>query len=833
MKQPSDYHTGGIIQLDPSPDNPVGSGDLVAFFAPSNLAQDSTDLSARIGTGSTSEVKDRDGTRLQANDLVRGTLYTVLNDSTGWIIESLPLGSGLSADEQTKFDGIETGATADQTGTEIVDLLEALTGDDQLSYDSLSDLPADSSEDDSGEGRERILDGAAIAWAASNAAAGDAATTVLRFDRALTEADDGKLFSISMRFEDDDAPADSRFAFPDIDAKFIRALTATSARSIWPGGGLPVASGSTPVQFLSLRFWTSSGFASAIWNLYYSGHLVGLLSSTAALGSTTLTVTSTTGLSAEDYIYLNSERIQITSVDSETQLTVPATTAAHTANSRLFLDDGRGFFFTQTHASQDGAADVEIDLVGGGAEATTNPRFNEVASAEVTTDGTTNWLWADTGIAKDGDNGWDQAAAVFQIELEQHSGVANEAGRSFVTTGLIRKSEFNAFAAPDENNGVLPASANADDDAERYNVHMRETQSGGGLDLVIGRRDNGNIIIAGESGGHTYTVRVLSLEGGGALEEGQQSPEGVSSLTAGYVHTLFYRYATSEPSVHAANWRFDDEWSNTDGPPSDGWYDTAAEAFTTAALNPSFVEADNTLWECRGRFRRRLNNDGDAYVYSDSKEVFAVFGEQFSEDGESWHGTQTDDDIWQRIRTDLGDWGTPTYIGIPGGTDWEILRTFINAYRTGDEHSVANVSMSTDLTEYSELRFRMYGLSSGVTARAPIIENVIQRPESGWPVDNDDASTFNNHGAFQWRYGAVANIFNIGLMGTMQPGLTSHVTQEVVDPSDINNVWTVTIQAGGRFKFYSSSNSESDVDNLIVFDQPGSYQRVRIEVSGR
>ena len=225
-----------------------------------------------------------------------------------------------------------------------------------------------------------------------------------------------------------------------------------------------------------------------------------------------------------------------------------------------------------------------------------DPLLTEVASAEVTTDGSVVWTWADTGITKDGDNGWDQASSVFLIELEQH-GVVNEPGRAFVTSGLIRKSEFNTLNPPDENNGVLQAGANADDDAERYNVHYRETQSGGGLDMVIGRRSNGNIIIAGESGGHTYTVRVLSLEGGGgqASEEGQESPGGVASLTAGYVHTLFYMYAETEPAVHAANWRFNDEWSNTDGPPSDGWYDTAAEALTTAALNPSFVEADNTL----------------------------------------------------------------------------------------------------------------------------------------------------------------------------------------------------------------------------------------------
>ena len=109
----SDYHTGGIVQLDPSPDNPVGSGDLVTFFAPSNLALDSTNLSARIGLGSESDMRDRDGTRLQANDLTRGTLYTVLNDSTGWIIETLPAGSGASLSSSTPSEhGIGQSASA-------------------------------------------------------------------------------------------------------------------------------------------------------------------------------------------------------------------------------------------------------------------------------------------------------------------------------------------------------------------------------------------------------------------------------------------------------------------------------------------------------------------------------------------------------------------------------------------------------------------------------------------------------------------------------------------------------------------------------------------------
>ena len=49
---------------------------------------------------------------------------------------------------------------------------------------------------------------------------------------------------------------------------------------------------------------------------------------------------------------------------------------------------------------------------------------------------------------------------------------------------------------------------------------------------------------------------------------GQESPveDGVSALTPGYVHTLFYKYATTKPAVHAANWRFASEWEQRQWP---------------------------------------------------------------------------------------------------------------------------------------------------------------------------------------------------------------------------------------------------------------------------
>ena len=141
--------------------------------------------------------------------------------------------------------------------------------------------------------------------------------------------------------------------------------------------------------------------------------------------------------------------------------------------------------------------------------------------------------------------------------------------------------------------------------------------------------------------------------------------------------------------------------------------------------------------------------------------------------------------------------------------------------------------MDTDLTEAEELRFRMYGIAQNEDRRAPIIEKILTRPDGGWPVVSALNGNFVNDNCFIWRYGAVAHVLNIAQEGDMEVAVTGHTTQEVVDPDDINEIYTVTIGAGSRFKFYSSTNDETDTDGIIFFDHPGTFQRVRMEVSRR
>ena len=119
-------------------------GDGILFAVPTPFGTSATQaVSLAIDGQANSEhpLHDRNGDALHEADLTANSVYVAISDADSWDILLLPAGSGLSAAEQTKFDGIETGATADQTGDEIVTLLEALTGDAQLSYNSLSDNP--------------------------------------------------------------------------------------------------------------------------------------------------------------------------------------------------------------------------------------------------------------------------------------------------------------------------------------------------------------------------------------------------------------------------------------------------------------------------------------------------------------------------------------------------------------------------------------------------------------------------------------------------------------------------------------------------------------------
>ncbi len=74
-----------------------------------------------------------------------GSLGTITTDTTltgdGTTGDPLMVANPFTDDDETKLDGIETGATADQTASEIIGAIEGETGTDRLDFAALRDVP--------------------------------------------------------------------------------------------------------------------------------------------------------------------------------------------------------------------------------------------------------------------------------------------------------------------------------------------------------------------------------------------------------------------------------------------------------------------------------------------------------------------------------------------------------------------------------------------------------------------------------------------------------------------------------------------------------------------
>ena len=95
-----------------------------------------------------------DGTNYNLPEPMGGGLTAVTSDATlsgsGTSGSPISVANPFTDADETKLDGIETGATADQTSTEIVTGLEALSGNARLDYGALKDTPSIPSGDVTG-----------------------------------------------------------------------------------------------------------------------------------------------------------------------------------------------------------------------------------------------------------------------------------------------------------------------------------------------------------------------------------------------------------------------------------------------------------------------------------------------------------------------------------------------------------------------------------------------------------------------------------------------------------------------------------------------------------
>ena len=138
-----------------------------------------------------------------------------------------------TASDETKLDGIEENATADQTATEIKDSLETLSGNDRLSYGNLKDTPTIPTPRTDGEIDSRILEparaGSATRWPA-NKVQTLAALGGVTSAQAVTIADTraSARFTTTEKNKLRDLPSASQLAFENHPIGSAAALNALS-----------------------------------------------------------------------------------------------------------------------------------------------------------------------------------------------------------------------------------------------------------------------------------------------------------------------------------------------------------------------------------------------------------------------------------------------------------------------------------------------------------------------------------------------------------------------------------------------------------------------------
>ena len=241
-------------------------------------------------------------------------------------------------------------------------------------------------------GGERILEGASFGFHLTGGDAGDAADTVIRLRRAFTPEDDDLLLSPSLHFEAEAGSGDeTRIALIPINARFVRAIATEAARVAWPGSGVGVPAGASYVSLLGPREEADARFAPARWNLHYCGSHTATLTTLETTGNTEIGLTPLDageghGIQAGHFVWIGGAvRIEVESVAGNTiTLVSPGLSVSQVAGARVYIDDGRGFFFTQTHTDQDNVADMEFLLVGGasGAVVEVGPKGPPTATAE-------------------------------------------------------------------------------------------------------------------------------------------------------------------------------------------------------------------------------------------------------------------------------------------------------------------------------------------------------------------------------------------------------------------------------------------------------------------
>ena len=827
----ADYHTGGIIQLDPSPDNPVGSGDVVTFFAPSNLAQDSTNLSARIGLGTTSELKDRDGTRLQANDLTRGSLYTVLNDSTGWIIESLPTGGGAVAVRDEGIELTDNAGTIDFTGTGV----QASVEDGTVTVNIGTGDAAD----------DEVQAASAVSYVS--------ASTRIQVTLDKHPAD-GDMFSfdvpaaisttsttnVSLRVHDGSTFGADRDLL-GLDGSNLNPTDLTVSRTTLiqrVGNNYvvmsplhPSSSGSGDLKGQRVAFITFGAVPTSGSSLETSASGSGTRLDSGDIGGVGSDVGWTRDPTAPTAFTV--ERIGASS--DEPVINVPNTRAAADAFGYLVELEILPSLGSLSFAISDSAtsiifADLPTEEIAVGDDLRIE---SEVVTVDaVPADGATGAALRTYGIVRAQDG--TTAAAHTNTRLVQKNsyelesdGIILQGGPSPQQGGSISRSTISLGTG-----GLVDATG-----IRELGVRLNSTRSTTGLSGLeqtrfidlISQGDNAVLLPSTR-----ITVYLAVTARAVAASGGQESPgtPGVAELTAGLVQATFYAYATSAKAAPTSSWRFDDEWSG-DAPGTEGWYTSDADALTNAMLDPDFATSGYYLQIAREQVRRRVVND--AYSYTDSGwTVVAAWGVQYSTDASSWHDIYAAaTDRYMRFRQPDGTLSQPVVIGA-GELSWVKLLNNEAVYRTTGDFDV--IGFAHDLSQYSMLlldvtgfrnvtRMRddgMGGMESYVVKARTAHQRHIMTRGDGWPVSGVSSNDVDGT-TYQFAYN-YDNFLEITLLtGEAVPNIAGSLT---IGTDNLPSI------AGGRFKFVAIDGTEANVSVIRTFHQPATYHRLEWNIWG-
>ena len=207
---------------------------------------------------------------------------------------------------------------------------------------------------------EVLQAGQALGWGTYTGATRPS-TTALRISRRLEEGDDLKLFEISGR-QDTAANSVQRSPVMEIRARHVRRLydarvpLPQATLSASPGQGIKTVTRATPAY--------DSAAGNALI-MYYCGTFLGALAGALGAGDTSITVSDGSLVAVGDVLVIGSEDdIEVTAI-AENVLTVTRPNGvAHSANTSIHIDDGRGFWFQTTQATHEDYADMDVELVG-------------------------------------------------------------------------------------------------------------------------------------------------------------------------------------------------------------------------------------------------------------------------------------------------------------------------------------------------------------------------------------------------------------------------------------------------------------------------------------